>query len=361
MRLKLTYDRVRATAGMEVLDQRLFVLSSLIPQGFEPFFREETRYERARTSSAIEGHHLSENAALRLFVEGPDVDDPAQLETANLAMVYELLGHLALDETVQLDEGLIRAVHSILLRGVEGPQGESRGRYRVRPGAIIGESSLDVRYRPPAPEQIAELMEHFVSDVRTWHENRDDAPITAALTHFGLVSIHPFEDGNGRTARAVADLLMDQGRATLGGLLTVSAAILETRDEYYKVLADVQGPTFKEEVDVTPFIDYHTRALSMAALSLEKRVITIVKMRKALEGTGQAQRTVTGAVFMGRVGPIPAALYARFNGVSHSTAVSDLNGMIKLGMVEKRGAGRNTRYGLTAEFMDKAKQAASSS
>jgi Fic family protein len=348
MRLRLSWDeRDTALAGdFEHLLNRQYVIQSLLPSGYERYFRQHARYINAHTSTAIEGNPLGETHAMYVLVEGPDHERPAEVEKANVETAYTFVDQLAEDSTLIMDQGLIRSVNSLLLRGIQGPSATNRGKYRPGQSLIVDSQTREVRYVPPPPEHVLELMGNFVSDVESYREGMPGA-VAAALTHFGLVSIHPFDDGNGRTARLLADLVLWQSPTHFERMLTVSKSIFDDREAYYLALRESQGPRFKEAVDATPFVKYHTGALCRAADDLEKQIIEFNRQRDSLyrqaDGTFN-ERQVAGIMFMLDIGPISSSAYAALTETSQSTAITDLNMLVKQGMCLRQGTGKNTRY-----------------
>jgi Fic family protein len=190
-------------------------------------------------------------------------------------------------------------------------------------------------------------MTSFVQDLGKWSE-KYLPPVAAAMAHFGLISIHPFDDGNGRTARLLADMVLHQKGWSIDGMLSISKVILDDRQEYYRTLRETQGEVFAESIDATPFVRFHTNALGIAAASLEDRTVLFNKRRDRLmkEIPNLSSRQVTGLMFMLDIGPVSTSTYAGMVNVSQPTALADLAQLIDWGMVIREGAGRNTRYRL---------------
>ncbi len=349
-RLRLTFDEAFCT-GEEVrsLANRLYAVRALIPQGFEPIFRRRALYANAHSTVAIEGNPLSGDEALRVSVEGADPERPAEVEVANIEAAYEIIYQLGPDPTVAVDQGLIRALHSLVLKGLPGREAVSRGRYRLGAAGVARVGSGEIVYLPPRPEIVPPLMAGVVEDIAAWRESYPPA-VAAALAHFALVSVHPFEDGNGRTARLVAHMLLS-GAGDVAPLLTVNDAIWVRRDAYYRVLRETQGPRFAEQVDVTPFLRFHTEALAASALALEDDAVAFGRTRDEVMrdlGARLSERQVLGLLFMRAVNrPISSATYADVTAASPATAVRDLRELLRMGALEKIGAGPATRYRLS--------------
>ena len=187
----------------------------------------------------------------------------------------------------------------------------------------------------------------LVTSIEQWMEEYS-APIAAALTHFGLISIHPFDDGNGRTARVIADMILDLKGWSIDGMLSTSGIIFDRRAEYYAALRASQGPDFAESVDATPFVRFHVDALARAAVMLEERVVLFNRRRDRVirQLDFLNPRQVTGLMFMLDVGPVSSTAYARMTASSQATALTDLTEMVDKTVAERVGAGRNTRYRL---------------
>lgn len=349
MRLNLNYDATDndIVRCLEFMERRRYVIRAMVPEGYESYFQEQARYISAHTSTAIEGNPLSEEAAMLVLVEGANADDPAGIEKVNLEEAYELMALLASDKSTKIDQGIIRTINSIVLKGLPDHQARSRGRYRAGQNLIVDASTRQIRYRPPPPEWVPDLMNNFVEDLGRWVEEYP-GPIAAALAHFALISIHPFEDGNGRTARLAADMVLDLIGWSIEGMLSISRVFLDKRAEYYAVLREAQGDDFLEEVDVTPFVRFHTVALADAAVMLEEKVVSFNRRRDAWvrQVDFLNPRQVTALMFMVDIGPLSSSVYARLTKSSQATALADLSQMVDRGLAIRDGAGRNTRYRL---------------
>jgi Fic family protein len=192
-------------------------------------------------------------------------------------------------------------------------------------------------------------MAGYVEDIAAWRKELP-GPIAAALAHFGLISIHPFEDGNGRTARLVADMILDLTDASVGGMLSISRALLDEREGYYEALRTSQGEKFVEQVDVTPFAAFHTTELGKAATFLEERAVRFRKRLDWFPTTTKGilnPRQAMGLMFMLDIGPLSSSRHADLTGSSQSSATSDLGDLVKKGLARRIGAGRGTRYTLS--------------
>ncbi len=356
MNLELEYrkDDPSIVRTLEFAENRLYVARSLIPREYESYFQESAHYLSAHTSTAIEGNPLGDEKAMLVLVEGPDPDEPAQVEKANLDEAYQLMIQLASDKATRIDEGIIRTANSIVLKGLPDSQARNRGKYRPGPSLVVDAATREIRYRPPPPARIPELMKELIADIDSWRTELH-GPVAAALAHFGLISIHPFEDGNGRTARLIADMLLNLTDWSADGMISVSQVIHQELGEYYRVLREAQGEDFKQHVDVTEFVKFHTDAIGAAAARLEEKAVRFRRIRDRFGEEVRGilnDRQVTGLMFMMDIGRIASSRFARLTESSQATAISDLNSLVEQGLAVREGAGRNTRYRLSPEFIE---------
>ena len=347
--LRLTFDEALCTGDqVQGLENRLYAIRALIPRGFEEIFRRRALYANAHSTVAIEGNPLSSEQALRVSMEGADPERPDEVEVANIESAYELIYQIGPDPSVAVDQGLIRTLHSIVLKGLPGREAASRGRYRLGPSAVVRAGTREMVYLPPPPETVPELMRGVVEDIASWRE-RYPAAVVAALAHFALVSVHPFEDGNGRTARLVAHMLLS-GAGDVAPLLTVNDAIWVRREEYYRVLREMQGPDFQAQVDVTPFLQFHMEALTAAALTLEDGAVTFARVRDEMLRLFKGElgeRQLLGVMYVVGLGrAISPATYSVVTGASSATASRDLRALVNRGLFQRTGRGKGTRYEL---------------
>ena len=341
----------------DFLYRRLYVVRTLIPGGFEPYFRERARYASAHTSARVEGNPLSDDEALLVLSGEVAPVRPEEREVTNLQDAYELMEQLAADATVRIDHGVLRTMNSLILKDLPAKVSRQRGRYRGGPSLIVDAESREIRYRPPPPAWVPALMDQLVANIKRWTaEESYPPPIIAALAHFGLVSVHPFEDGNGRTARLVADMILHQTGWSAESMLSVNQVIWRNRDAYYQALRDTQGLDFQSTVDVTPFARFHTNALITAATALEERAVLFKRRLDAWQAafrTHLTERQALGLMYMMDVRPLSSSTYARLIGASASSAYADLTHMVACGAAVRTGKGRNTRYALHPDLQAK--------
>lgn len=212
---------------------------------------------------------------------------------------------------------------------VSGPMGRERVHYRAPPAARIDaemEAFLEWFNRPPT----ADLVHN------------------AALAHLWFVTIHPFEDGNGRIARAIADLLLTRSEGSPQRFYSMSAQIQVERSAYYEALRQAQTGGLEITHWFRWFFACLHRAISAARSSLADILCKAdFWARHADTPLSRRQIEVLNLLLDGSVDVLTSSKWAKLAKCSQDTASRDIAGLIELGILRKGPAGgRSTRYEL---------------
>lgn len=203
-----------------------------------------------------------------------------------------------------------------------------------------------VHYQAPAAERLAEDMNAFLA----WFESPTDcdAVIKAALAHLWFVTIHPFDDGNGRIARAIADMALARSEASPQRFYSMSAEIQQRRKGYYAILETTQ----KGDLDVTDWLVWFLDCLDGAITRSEAELQHVLVKARFWEAHRETalnsrQRLMLNKLIDGFEGKLTSSKWATMAKCSQDTALRDIEGLIALGILEKEPAGgRSTSYRL---------------
>ena len=185
-----------------------------------------------------------------------------------------------------------------------------------------------------------------------WFEDRAgiDPVLKAALAHLWFVTIHPFDDGNGRIARAIADMALARSENSPQRFYSMSAQIRQERNAYYDILERTQ----KGSMDVTPwmewFLDCLGRAIDGAQTTLSS-VLAKARFWERIQGIplSERQRLVLNRLLDGFDGKLTTSKYATLAKCSHDTALRDIQQLVERGiLVQNAEGGRSTSYTLAA-------------
>jgi Fic family protein len=204
-----------------------------------------------------------------------------------------------------------------------------------------------VHFEAPA----APLLEKEMSAFLAWANDRGDRTdmvLRAALAHLWFVTIHPFDDGNGRIARTVADWALARSENSPQRFYSMSAQIRHERNDYYNILEKSQKGT----LDVTPWMEWFLACLARAFDGTEVTLGAVLRKARFWEKYARVhvndrQRDVINRLLDGFTGKLTTTKWATLEKCSHDTALRDIQGLIEQGLLRKDpGGGRSTSYSL---------------
>ena len=202
-----------------------------------------------------------------------------------------------------------------------------------------------VHYEAPASERLDADMSRFLD----WFETAAPDPVLkAGIAHLWFVTIHPFDDGNGRIARAIADLALARAEGTAQRFYSMSAQIRTERKAYYDMLESTQ----KGDLDITPWLLWFIGCLDRAFDGAETILASVMRKARFWESVAgqplnERQRKVVNRLLDGFEGKLTNAKWAAITKASSDTALRDINDLLRRGILEKEPAGgRSTSYSL---------------
>lgn len=220
---------------------------------------------------------------------------------------------------------------------------DTTGPMQVVSGAMGKEK---VHYQAPGSSTIKKEMNLFLN----WFNNNSkiDLVIKAAVAHLWFVTIHPFEDGNGRIARALTDLLLARSDNSNQRFYSMSAQIRIERKEYYEILEKTQ----KGNLDITEWLKWFLRCLINALKSTDAVLVRVLfkadfwsKHSKTL--INERQKKLLNKLLDGFEGKLTSSKWAKIAKCSKDTAIRDINDLIDKNILQKEAAGgRSTNYEL---------------
>ena len=220
---------------------------------------------------------------------------------------------------------------------------DEKGSMQVVSNAIGREK---VHYEAPAATRLSYEMEQFLD----WFNYADNIEliIKSAVSHFWFVTIHPFEDGNGRMARAIADMCLAEADGITQRFYSMSTQIEKDKKSYYEILEKCQKGSLNITLWLEWFLKCLNRALDTADKMLENIFIKVKIWDKLSQHTiNDRQRKVINCILDDAVSYLTAEKYAKLVKCSHDTALRDIKKLIEYGVMQQEAAGgRSTRYSL---------------
>ena len=220
---------------------------------------------------------------------------------------------------------------------------DGKGPMQVVSGPIGKER---VHYEAPVAPRLRGEMKKFID----WFEKESstDLVLKAGVAHLWFVTIHPFDDGNGRIARAIADMVLACSERSPQRFYSMSAQIRQERKEYYEILESTQ----KGDLDITRWLEWFLACLGRAFNRAETILATVLNKARfweRLAGTvlNERQRSMINKLLNGFEGKLTSSKWAKLEKCSQDTALRDIEDLIRKGVLTKDSAGgRSTSYSL---------------
>jgi Fic family protein len=220
---------------------------------------------------------------------------------------------------------------------------DRRGPMQVVSGPVGRER---VHFEAPEASRLPAEMQRFVEWFNT--DRVMDPVLKAALAHFWFVAIHPFDDGNGRIARAIADMALTRSEESPRRFYSMSAQIRQERDDYYRILER----SSKETMDITRWMEWFLACLTRAIENAQVMLSSVIAKSRAWEKLrdvplNERQRLILNRLLDGFEGKLTSTKWAAIAKSSHDTALRDIQQLVDRGILIKDAAGgRSTSYSL---------------
>ena len=348
-------DSLIAPLLAEVRNQQGRLLGRVTDWGFK--LKEEASLESiiidVITSSEIEGESLPADQVRS------SVARKLGLETAGLVAVsrdVDGVVELVLDATQNYRQPL---THKRLYgwQGALFPTGRSGlyevqiGHYREHgpenPMQVIsgGFGRAKVHFEAPASDRLLEEMSGFLKFINE-EDPKGDSVVRAAIAHLWFLTVHPFDDGNGRVARAVTDMMLSRSDDSKYRFYSMSSAILEGKKTYYEVLERTQ----KDDLEITEWLRWFLKTLSSA---LEQSEVIMERtfqkarfwQRHTTTSLNDRQRIMLNLVLDGFKGNLTSSKWAKITKTSQDTAGRDIKDLMDKRILRvAESGGRSTHY-----------------
>jgi Fic family protein len=296
-------------------------------------------------SNSIEGYQVAEDdAAAAVDGEQPlSADDETFLEIQGHRQALGYVLAMRDAEYAAFDATEMRAMHYMML---SHDQAKSPGRYRRGPIYVRDERRDLVVYQAPDASDVPALMDALVGSLHTGLSS--DPVVRSAMAHLNLVMIHPFRDGNGRMARALATSVLARSDIGEPEFSSIEEWLGANTEDYYAVLAHTGHGSWQPRDDAHLWLTFNLRAHHMQAQTVARRVQeagrTWVELDQLTGELGLPERT-TDAMFDAVLGyRVRRATYLKRADMTEQTATRDLAALASEGVLTAHGNGRGRYY-----------------
>jgi len=332
---KIVRDLTQIAAARE-----LILNSPFIPK-WEVSLRREAIIRSAHSSTAIEGNRLSlEQVSDLAYGREVMAARKDKQEVLNYLKVLESIDKLTASKRI-IEQNLLQIHKMVTQETLENPSdcGVYRTRYVVVGNRLTGE----VVFRPPANEDVPKLMKALIAWVNSNETQSLDPIIEAGIAHYEFVRIHPFVDGNGRTARVLAALIL-----YLMGFDTKQFFCLDDyydsdRPSYYRILRSVDQKT----LDITRWLEYFVEGVKVSIAAVKDSVVRLSseRLRKTMKGQIALTEKQTKIVeFINQNDHITNRNVQEMFKISSQAAHKELVKLVQASVIEPSGKGRSLVY-----------------
>jgi Fic family protein len=318
----------------------------LVP-AWEAKFREEAIVRTVHHGTHIEGNELNFTEAEKVLagaqIVGRDRDIQEVLNYRNVLKFIESY------QAAQFTEETIKHMHNLITDRIM-PE-ETSGEYRKSQVVVKNSQTGEITFRPPPSVEIPFLISDFLLWFNTIKNSEMHPAIKAGIVHYELVRIHPFLDGNGRVARAVATLSLFKDGYDIKRFFSLEEYYDREPMHYYDALQSVA----KLEGNVTYWLEYFIEGLAIELTRIKEKVKTLstdLKIKKSMGGQQMAlsERQIKIVEFIQENGFLQNKVFFElFPTISEDTVLREIKDLINKGIIQKTGSTKGVRYVLRGQ------------
>jgi len=225
--------------------------------------RKSARLASTHYSTQIEGNRLTMEQVTDVVSKKAEGFPGRERDEKEVVNYYKALEYLETKNNKPLTETTIQTIHGWVLSGRKSASAYREGQNVIKDGL-----SGAIVYMPPEASEVSGLIKALVSWIDTsLKKGKIPVPIIAALAHYQFATIHPYYDGNGRTARLITNYILHYGGYGLKGIYSLEAYYAKNLQGYYDALAVDDIPNYymgRAEADLTNFLEYFMKGMAIS-------------------------------------------------------------------------------------------------
>jgi Fic family protein len=338
-------------AAREVIEN-----APLVP-AWEAKFRDDAIVRSAHYGTVLEGNDLTLGEA-KLIIEN-EVTNLSEAEKAGVVArdrdVQEVINYrnvLKFIEEIKTDQGytkeILLEIHRLVVDKLIPD--EQAGKLRETQVVLRNSVTGEIGFRPPTALEVPFLVDDFLMWLNSDKSRREHPVLRAGITHYVLAAVHPFVEGNGRTARAFATLVLFEEGYDIKRFFSVEEYFDAHADEYFGALMEVSNLSqVLTERDLTPWLTTFTRALSVELTRIKEKIRELSvdikikqRMGKQVALSERQMKIVEYLNSNGEIGMGEARGILQM--VSEDTILRDLRYLMEKGVLLKKGSTKAAKY-----------------
>lgn len=334
---KILNNIAKIEAAVEVIRH-----SPLLPL-WEKQFKEDAIVRSAYHGTHIEGNALQKDEAKDVLLGKEVLGRPRDIqEIINYRKVIELIDLEAQKKIDKITEPLLKKLHKVITDKIL--TSDQSGEYRTKQVIIRNSQTGEVTFRPPPAIEVQFLMREFVYWINRQEKDTIHPVLKAGIAHHELVRIHPFIDGNGRVARAMATLILFLGGYDIRRFFSLEEYYDRDAITYYTNLQKASSG------DLSSWLEYFTLGAAIEFDRVKEKILKLskdVKMKDKLGGQQiyLTERQIKIIEYIQEIGFLQNQSFVTlFSNISEDSVLRDVQDLIKKGLLKKVGSTKAARY-----------------
>jgi Fic family protein len=327
----------------ETSASREVILNAPLLPKWEVKLRKEAILKMAHHSTSIEGNRLTMEEVNRLL-RGEDIAawEKDKKEVLGYVKVLEYIDNLGEKGADKITEDIILEIHRLNTQGIL--KDSEAGHYRKVQVAVVNGLGR-VTFQPPEASQVPSLMIDFIAWLNSKEARELYTVLVSGIAHYEFVRIHPFVDGNGRTARALATLILYLRGFDTKRFFALDDYYNEDRRRYYAALQTVDP----QIINITQWLEYFTEGVAVSMGRVKQAILDLSVDRRLKEQRGQIylnDRQMKILKYLQTNPRITISEIQKMFDISRDTANRTLKPLLENTLVKRRGKGRAIYYEL---------------
>jgi Fic family protein len=338
-------------AAKEVIEN-----APLVP-AWEAKFRDEAKLRAAHYGTVMEGNDLTMNEAKIILErdvnsvhEATEVGVVARERDVQEVINYRNVLKFIENARLQTDysKELLLEIHRLVVDKVIS--GQEAGKLRETQVVLKNSVTGEIGFRPPQALEVPFLIDDFLRWLNSEYAKKEHPVLRAAITHYVLAAVHPFVEGNGRTARAFATMVLLEEGYDIKKFFALEEYFDKHADEYYGALMEVSNQSNKlEDRDLTPWITTFTRALAVELTRIKEQIREIsvdIKIKQRMgKQVALTERQMKLVEYLNTHGEITMAEARNvLPMVSEDTILREMKYLMEKNVVVKKGSTKAAKY-----------------
>lgn len=322
--------------------REVIINARLIPK-WELDLRREALIRSAHASTSIEGNSLSYEEVSNLEI-GREITAFGK-DRQEVLNYFDALKYL--DKLVQLEKitnkDILKLHKMVTAKTLDNPEYVGKYRHGNQYVMVGNRFTGEITYKPPATREVPELMNDFLDFINTIDFKKLNPVLAAGIVHYEFVRIHPFIDGNGRTARILATHILLKSGFDTKRFFALDDFYNSDRSGYYAALKTV-NPTKR---DLTKWLEYFCEGVDVSLEAVRKKIMLLTGGKSREMGSNQialGDKHMKVVEYVRKNASITNRKVRELLGVSNKTAYQVLETLCKYDVLSKRGGGRNVFY-----------------